>query len=711
MRSMKKVSWSLFFGLTLIFSAFAVYGNDDVEDDTVPDVTARVSRISLIRGDVQIRRVGSQDWEKAVLNLPIVEGDEIMTDAGGRLEIQLNLYSHIRLAESSYLKVVGLKDGAVALSLSEGSINVRLSRFDKDSAFFEIDAPKTTIAIQKSGMYRIDAGKTGASSDVRVTVTNEGEARVYADNSGFTLKTGRAATLKIDGPLAGEWETLDASRFVDEFDSWSLERDAIIAKRIKDAFYDKYYDQDIYGAEDLNDNGEWIYTKKHGHVWRPYRSATSSYANWSPYRYGHWRWVPPYGWTWVNDEPWAWATYHHGRWFFDDGYWYWTPYGYTRRGRSWWFPALVGVTIINTNIYWYPLPRDFGYFNYNHCFGGWGGPRGGHHGGGRPRGGRDGHYGGNNGNNHGNGNNGNNNNNGPGPTPTPAKYVGPLTGQVGPSVFTDRNSKATWLATPPLLRVPPGAVVGTTLSSFGRDRAGFGGVRDADARAALSKAIGDIEQVRVLPTYVELNGRVSTAIKVERPRDTAAVTKATGAAIRQADGGPMDNTLRTTKILGGREPIRSVGGQQGEPGETHKTGAVKRPPVHTESDEPVREAPTRTSKQVRGDDEPVRTAPPREVRTTKQREERESEPVRQAPRQVETRKQEQRSEPVGQAPPRNEPVRQAPPRNDPPPTRSEPVREAPRSEPVRNAPPPRSDPPPSKSETRSTPSESRKKDN
>ena len=71
----------------------------------------------------------------------------------------------------------------------------------------------------------------------------------------------------------------------------ALERDAIIAKRIADAYYDKYYDQDIYGAEDLNDNGEWIYTRKYGYVWRPFRSSISSYANWSPYRYGHWRWT------------------------------------------------------------------------------------------------------------------------------------------------------------------------------------------------------------------------------------------------------------------------------------------------------------------------------------------------------------------------------------------------------------------------------------
>ena len=215
MRSTKQVIWTLFFGLTLLFSAAAVYGDDDVEDDAVPDVTARVSRISFIRGEIQIRREGSQDWEKAVLNLPVVEGDEIITDAGSRLEIQLNLYSHIRLAESSYLKVVGLKDGAVALSLSEGSMNVRLVKFDKESGFFEIDAPRTTVAIQRAGKYRIDAGKAGVTDEVRMTVTGDGEARVYADSSGFTLKSGRSATLKIDGPLSGEWDRQDSANATD----------------------------------------------------------------------------------------------------------------------------------------------------------------------------------------------------------------------------------------------------------------------------------------------------------------------------------------------------------------------------------------------------------------------------------------------------------------------------------------------------------------
>src|SRR5687768_17404863 len=57
------------------------------EGDDVPDVTARVARISFIRGEAQIRRAGVDEWERATLNLPVVEGDEIVTE-DGRIELQ-----------------------------------------------------------------------------------------------------------------------------------------------------------------------------------------------------------------------------------------------------------------------------------------------------------------------------------------------------------------------------------------------------------------------------------------------------------------------------------------------------------------------------------------------------------------------------------------------------------------------------------------------
>ena len=70
----------------------------------MPEITARVARISYISREVQIRRTDSRDWERAVQNLPIVEGDEIATSGNALLEIQLNKDSYLRLAQNSYVK-------------------------------------------------------------------------------------------------------------------------------------------------------------------------------------------------------------------------------------------------------------------------------------------------------------------------------------------------------------------------------------------------------------------------------------------------------------------------------------------------------------------------------------------------------------------------------------------------------------------------------
>ncbi len=324
------------------------------DDEDTPDVTDRVARVSFVEGTAKIKRADSQDWENVTLNLPLVEGDEIATDGSSRLELQFGKNQYVRVTENSSLKIVTLRDDGIALSLSLGTATTHVDGFDKSKAFFEIDAPKTTIAIEKSGTFRIDAGQDDAK-DVRVAATDGGEAHVYSDNAGFTLKNGRSATIDIDGANAGEWQTSDAAAVRDEFDAWSAGRDLIVADKLKRAHYNNYYDDDMYGADDLDAYGEWVHTSQYGWVWKPYASSISGYADWSPYRYGHWEWMPPFGWIWVNDEPWGWATYHHGRWVFENGYWVWAPYPYYRPHRSWWLPALVTINIIDTHVCWYPL--------------------------------------------------------------------------------------------------------------------------------------------------------------------------------------------------------------------------------------------------------------------------------------------------------------------------------------------------------------------
>ncbi|MEP6924397.1 MAG: DUF6600 domain-containing protein [Pyrinomonadaceae bacterium] len=348
--------------LVLMLCAASVVASPTDEDNSADYPDSRVARITVVRGDVQIRRAGSQEWEEGTLNLPLVEGDRLATGQDSRVEIQFDRDNYLRLAEDSILKIVTLNDNGVAVSLPEGILSVRLGNFKNKRDSFEIDAPDTTVAVEREGRYRIDVPQGSSSNELKVTVTDGGQARVYSETSGYTIRSGRTARVFLSGEYAGDVDFTSAIN-PDYFDDWVATREDAVTRSRRDE-YRSYYGSDIYGADDLNDYGEWVNTGRYGRVWRPYRNSIASYDNWSPYRYGHWRYISSYGWTWIADEPWGWATSHYGRWVYLDDGWNWCPYEYGYRRHSRWQPALVVFLNFGRNICWYPLPYD-SYYSYN----------------------------------------------------------------------------------------------------------------------------------------------------------------------------------------------------------------------------------------------------------------------------------------------------------------------------------------------------------
>src|SRR3954451_5017620 len=77
----------------------------------------------------------------------------------------------------------------------------------------------------------------------------------------------------------------------------------------------------------LDGNGAWENFAGLGEVWFPKDLP----PDWAPFRYGHWRWIGPWGWTWIDDRPWGFATSHYGRWAniggldSEAGRWGWLP--------------------------------------------------------------------------------------------------------------------------------------------------------------------------------------------------------------------------------------------------------------------------------------------------------------------------------------------------------------------------------------------------
>ena len=672
--------------LLILFTTTIIVRADDDEPDEY-DVTARVVRTSLIDGQVDLKRNGNQDWEHIRLNYPLVEGDTVMTCTNSRLEIQVDSRNFVRLAPGSILRIVTLRDEGVALSVVEGSVSVRLAKFDRKKEYFELDAPNTTLAAEKTGLYRVDVPREGR---VRVTVRDGGTARIYSDTSGFTLRDGRSAELVISGETAGDWE-FEGAAARDDVDNWVDDRERYLAQRLR---YDtKYFDEYVWGAEDLDAYGDWSYTNDFGWIWQPRRVVLAGYTDWAPYRYGHWTWCPPYGWTWVGYEPWGWAPYHYGRWVFYNNYWAWVPRSRFYRHRSWWRPALVAF-VFNINfgndICWYPLSyyhRDPYARNYRHYerrpgYGGGGGAGGGGHDRPRPR-------------------------------------------------YDNPNDK-TWRG---VTRVPR--------RDFGNpDRNG----RPVDDERIARRVI-DIDPQRSgdLPRGGAVVGNTP-----RRNPEIDIPERRTGAGDR-TPGTSMDDDLRRSRVFRGREPRipdpnttptnTSETNTPNTTPETRPTGVIVRPET------PRDDSPGRVVKPTMPDgvekrernrvgietpqprvdperrSEPPRSEPPREEprREEPRREEpRREEPRPEEPRREEPRREEPRSQPKSETPreptsapretPKAAPRWEAPPRSEP---RSEPKSE-PRSEPSRpSSPPPRNDPPPKsetpRSEPRSEPRDNPKK--
>jgi hypothetical protein len=148
------------FLLPLFLTPITVRADDDDDADDY-DVKARVVRISMLEGQVNLKRSDSKDWEAAKLNYALVEGDTVSTAADSKLEIQVDARNFVRLSSNSVLRIITLRDEGIAISAVEGTVTVRLANFDRKRGYFELDAPKTTLAAEKNGFYRVDVPKDG----------------------------------------------------------------------------------------------------------------------------------------------------------------------------------------------------------------------------------------------------------------------------------------------------------------------------------------------------------------------------------------------------------------------------------------------------------------------------------------------------------------------------------------------------------------------
>src|SRR4051794_3303039 len=112
-----------------------------------------VARISVLNGDVSVKRGDSGDFVAAAINAPLVVQDRILTASASRAEVQFDYSNMIRLWANTEVRFAELEYKRYIVQVAAGTTTFRVLR-DQD-ADVEISSPSVSVRPVKRGIYRV----------------------------------------------------------------------------------------------------------------------------------------------------------------------------------------------------------------------------------------------------------------------------------------------------------------------------------------------------------------------------------------------------------------------------------------------------------------------------------------------------------------------------------------------------------------------------
>jgi hypothetical protein len=293
-------------------------------------------RISLIEGDVQIKTPDAEDWGFASVNTPLAEGDQVWAPQDGRVELQLNSGTYIRLNENSALQILSMDEDSSQFYLSQGNAYIYYAA--PGGSVIQVDTPDASTRAFDKAIFRIDMSEQ--YTDVAVYkgyVETENNVGTTGINAGQMVSLGQNTNGEV-APMGPP----------DDWEIWNKTRnDRIFEKRGASS---RYLPAELSAySYDFDNSGRWVQVPNYGYVWTP---TIVVGASWSPYRDGRWIWRGG-DYVWVGSEPWGWAPYHYGRWSFAINIgWFWVP---PVAREVYWSPGYVGWVRTADYVAWVPL--------------------------------------------------------------------------------------------------------------------------------------------------------------------------------------------------------------------------------------------------------------------------------------------------------------------------------------------------------------------
>jgi hypothetical protein len=308
------------------------------------------SWISLVQGQVLIQTKDEGEWTEASVNFPIADGDRIMTERDGRVELNFKNGTDVRVAEISRLDIIALGPdqgkASIRLNQLEGRIYVNHRPIAEETSSLYIDLPYGFLSSYVPSRFKVDL----ASSEVRISVL-EGSVEFKSDGRPIPLTQGKTLIVKEGG-----YAVVAQLYGKDEWDRWNEARDNELVQR---RYVQKYLPPELepYGYE-MEGNGRWVYTPEYQYVWVP-----TVFVGWAPFQYGYWAWRRGI-YCWVPREPWGWVPFHYGRWVHTHNHgWAWVP---PFRHTAIWNPGAVAWNIAPTHVSWIPLAPGEIYYGHHY---------------------------------------------------------------------------------------------------------------------------------------------------------------------------------------------------------------------------------------------------------------------------------------------------------------------------------------------------------
>lgn len=285
---------------------------------------ARIVRLSYMDGQVQVTRNSGQA-DKALLNMPVVEGMKLSVEPDGHAEVEFENDSTMRLvgpAQVTFQELTLDPEGRknTLVTVHDGLVYFDLPKA-KDNEF-RVEFRGHTFAAKKGSQFRVDI-----ADDNQLLAVMKGEVALQGEPKEVSVKKNETISFQGDNAQYALNKGVDSLGA----DSWNKDREQdrqLVARSDQYHAGNSYYGNN-YGAYDLARYGNWFYGPGYGWMWRPY-FYDASYAYdpfaWDPFGYGNWSYYPGFGWTFISGYPWGWAPYRYGSWMFVPGYgWSWRP--------------------------------------------------------------------------------------------------------------------------------------------------------------------------------------------------------------------------------------------------------------------------------------------------------------------------------------------------------------------------------------------------